>query len=95
MQSKSAYTKLSRLAAAHENEHEDTLRTQMLPLYELYLDHTMENLTGNTSKWDALAKLIDGQAVHGFSTRAAAGLLKVLINAKSEFSLQVARRKTH
>ena len=48
----------------------------------------------NTRGWDKLAALIDGQAVNGFQVREAAGLLKVLVVVKSNYSYQVAARKT-
>jgi hypothetical protein len=53
----------------------------------------MENLTANTSGWDKLAKLAEGQSVSGFSNRAAAGLLKLLINTKTNYSCKVAASK--
>ena len=48
----------------------------------------------NTRGWEKLAALIDGQAVNGFQVREAAGLLKVLVVVKSNYSYQVAARKT-
>jgi hypothetical protein len=72
---KSTITDLNRLVVACENGNEDTLRPLLLKLYEPYLDCRMENLTANTSGWDKLAKLAEGQSVSGFSNRAAAGLL--------------------
>ena len=54
----------------------------------------MENLLANVLEWDKLATLIDGQSVHGFDKRVAAGLLKVLLKTKTNYSYQVASRKT-
>ena len=66
----------------------------MLGLYEPFLENRTENLLLNTRGWDKLAALIDGQAVNGFQVREAAGLLKVLVVVKSNYSYQVAARKT-
>ena len=65
----------------------------MLGLYEPFLENRTENLLLNTRGWDKLAALIDGQAVNGFQVREAAGLLKVLVVVKSNYSYQVAARK--
>ncbi len=53
----------------------------------------MENLTAKTSGWDKLAKLVEGQSVSGFSNRAAAGLLKLLINTKTNYSYKLLPEK--
>ncbi len=90
---KSTLTDLNRLVVACENGNEDKLRPLLLQLYEPYLDCRMENLTAKTSGWDRLAKLVEGQSVSGFSNRAAAGLLKLLINAKTNYSYRVASSK--
>ena len=54
----------------------------------------MDNLLASVLEWDKLATLIDGQAVNGFNKRVAAGLLKVLLKTKTNYSYQVAARKT-
>ena len=53
----------------------------------------MENLTYKTIGWDRLVKLVEGQSVSGFSNRAAAGLLKLLINTKTNYAYKVAANK--
>ena len=90
---KSTITDLNRLVVACENGNEGTLRPLLLKLYEPYLDCRMENLTANTSGWDKLAKLVEGQSVSGFSNLAAAGLFKLLINTKTNYSYKVAASK--
>ena len=54
----------------------------------------MDNLLANVLEWDKLATLINGQSVNGFDKRVAAGLLKVLLKTKTNYSYQVAARKT-
>ena len=54
----------------------------------------MDNLFANVLEWDKLATLISGQSVNGFDKRVAAGLLKVLLKTKTNYSYQVASRKT-
>ena len=56
--------------------------------------YNVDNLLANVLEWDKLATLIDGQSVHGFDKRVAAGLLKVLLKTKTNYSYQVASRKT-
>ncbi len=52
----------------------------------------MLNLLGNTSGWDNLAKLIGGQSGKELTFRKVAGLPKVLVNSKTDYSYQVAAR---
>ena len=80
---KSTIKDFNRLVVACENGNEDTVRSLLLELYEPYLECRMENLTLRPTGWDKLAKLIEGQSVSGFSNAAAAGLLKLLINTKT------------
>ena len=54
----------------------------------------MDNLLANVLEWDKLATLINGQSVNGFDKLVAAGLLKVLLKTKTNYSYQVAARKT-
>ena len=70
----------------------EALRPLLLELYEPFLECSMDNLLSKTSSWDNLAKLIDGQSSKELTIRKAAGLLKVLVNTKTEYSYQVAAR---
>ena len=56
--------------------------------------YNVDNLLANVLEWDKLATLINGQSVNGFDKRVAAGLLKVLLKTKTNYSYQVAARKT-
>ena len=56
--------------------------------------YNVDNLFANVLEWDKLATVIDGQAVNGFDKRAAAGLLKVLLKTKTNYSYKVAAKKT-
>ena len=56
--------------------------------------HNVDHLLANVLEWDKLATLINGQSVNGFDKRVAAGLLKVLLKTKTNYSYQVASRKT-
>ena len=88
-------TDLNRLVVACENgNNDDAIRPLLLALYEPYLDCRIENLTMETTGWDKLAKLVEGQSVSGFSNAAAAGLLKLLINTKTNYAYRVAAIKS-
>ena len=56
--------------------------------------YNVDYLLTNVLEWDKLATLINGQSVNGFDKRVAAGLLKVLLKTKTNYSYQVASRKT-
>ena len=56
--------------------------------------YNVDNLLANVLEWDKLATLINGQSVNAFDKRVAAGLLKVLLKTKTNYSYQVASRKT-
>ncbi len=84
---------LNRLVVACEKGNDATLRPLMLQQYEPKEDCSMENLTARTSGWDKLSKLVEGQSVSGFFNCAAAGLLKLLINTKTDYSYRVAASK--
>ena len=56
--------------------------------------YNVDHLLANVLEWDKLATLINGQSVNGFDKRVAAGLLKVLLKTKTNYSYKVAARKT-
>ena len=87
-------SRLNRVVAAFSEDKEDPLRAELLELYEPFLEYNVDNLLANVLEWDKLAALIDGQAVNGFNKRVAAGLLKVLLKTKTNYSYKVAGKKT-
>ena len=85
-------TDLNRIALAYSDANAETLRPLLLELYEPFLECSMDNLLSKTSGWDNLAKLVDGQSGEELTVRKAAGLLKVLVNTKTDYSYEVAAR---
>ena len=85
-------TDLNRIALAYTDANAETLRPLLLELYEPLLECSIDNLLSKTSGWDNLAKLIDGQSGKELAIRKVAGLLKLLVNTKTEYSYQVAAR---